>query len=252
MDINFKSGSSESKQYKKTAIIVVTYKAIDYVKKCIGSIQKHTHIPYELIVIDNNSNDQVPHYLKSIKDITLILNHENRLLTPAQNQGLKAIADDAAYVLFLNPDMEIFREDWLIRMINLLESDEHIGIVGPICNYHPLGPLKGNIDMCCLLVRRQVIDVCGLDENYPWNGAGLVLTASAWSRGWRYKHLRYPKIVTHHGAKSRAYHHIVNDSINQRDIFRHFGLTPRWSLWGLFRQIFIRPGTLWKMMIKKS
>jgi len=248
-----KTRATLNKNYKKTAIIIVTYKAINYVKRCIESIRKYTYVPFELIIIDNHSNDEVPQYLKSLKDITLILNEENRLLTPAQNQGLKEISDGAEYILFLNPDVDILREDWLPRMIDLLESKSNIGITGPICNYHPLGPLKGNIDMCCLLVRRNVLDACGgLDENYPWNGSGLVLTAAAWSKGWRFKHLLRPNIVRHHGVKSRAYHHIPNNPINQREIFKKFGLTPKWSLWGLLRQMWFRPETLWQILTRKS
>ena len=238
--------------YKKTSIIVVTYKAIDYLKRCVESIQEYTHVPYELIMIDNHSDDDVPQYLKSVKGITLILNNDNRLLTPAQTQGLQRLSEDVEYVLFLNPDIEIIKEGWLTRMIDLLESKSHIGIVGPICNYHPMGPLKGCIDMSCLLVRRNVLEECGgLDENYPWNGAGLVLAAAAWTKGWRYKHLPRPKIVVHHKAKSRSYHHIPNYYINQKKVFIMFGLAPHWSLLGLLRQIWYRPETLWQMVKEK-
>ena len=106
--------------------------------------------------------------------------------------------------------------------------------------------------MCCMLVRRQVLDAChGLDNNYPWNGGGLVLTADAWSKGWRYAHLRKPKIIVHYKAKSRSHKHIPNQYVDQRAIFKKYGLHPVWSFWGFLCQLYYRPETLWKIIKKK-
>ncbi|MFC1568998.1 glycosyltransferase family 2 protein [bacterium] len=237
---------------KKTAIIIVTYKALPYVKQCVQSIKEHTKHPYELIIIDNNSGPEMVSYLRSLQDITLIENQDNRLLTPAQNQGLDKISKDVTYVLFLNPDIQVLQDGWLTEMIDLIESKENIGSVGPVCNYHPLGPLKGNIDMCCMLVRREVLDACsGLDNQYPWNGGGLILTAHAWSKGWRYAHLRQPKIVIHHKAKSRSYKQLPNQPIDQRVVFQKYGLKPVWSFWGFCRQLYYHPETVWNMIKAK-
>lgn len=238
---------------KKTAIIIVTYQALPYVRQCIRSIREHTKSPYELIIIDNHSGPEVVSYLRSVPDITLIENQENRLLTPGQNQGLEVISDDAAYVLFLNPDIEVLRDDWLEQMIERIESGKKIGSTGPVCNYHPMAPLQGNIDMCCMLVRREMLDACGgLDERYPWNGGGLALTAKGWSLGWRYAHLRSPGIVIHHKAKSRSYKHISNQPVDVKALFLENGLKPTWTLSGFCRQVFYRPETLWNMITRKS
>jgi len=237
---------------KKTSIIIVTYKALDYVKKCFKSIRENTETPYEVIVVDNDSGPEMLNYLESLDWIKLIANNENRLLTPAQNQGLKEISSEGEYVLFLNPDVEVLRNDWLQCMIHLAESRQKIGIVGPIRNYHPLAPLKGNIDMACLMVKREVLEVCGpLDENYPWNGAGLVLTANAWSRGYRYAHLKHPEIIEHHRKKSRAFNDLPNQQIDFRNVFMNYNIKPRWSLMGLIVQLVKRPGELWTILKRR-
>ncbi|MBN1479772.1 glycosyltransferase [candidate division KSB1 bacterium] len=233
--------------YKKTSIIIVSYKALNYLQQCIESIRANTTIPYELIIVDNNSGEPTTRYLLAQRDIKLVLNKQNVLLTPAQSQALKLVDKDSHYVLFLNPDMRILRPDWLQLMIDRMESQEKVGIVGPIYNVQAIGPLFGNIDMACLLARTILLhDTGGLNTNFPWNGAGFILTVDAWSHGWRYKHLKWPKIIKHYGAKSRSFNKIPNTKIDQRAEILKRGLKPSWSLVYFLRQFFQRPDLIWK------
>ena len=42
-----------------TSIIILSYNNLNYTKQCLESIRKYTHNEnYEIIVIDNNSNEQ--------------------------------------------------------------------------------------------------------------------------------------------------------------------------------------------------
>lgn len=233
--------------YNKTSIIIVSYKALDYLKICLDSIRAKTTAPFEIIVVDNNSGEPTIGYLEKQKDIKLLLNNENVLLTPAQNQALQRIDSDSEYVLFLNPDMRILRSDWLQRLIDLMESGKKIGIVGPLYNVQPIGPLFGNIDMACLMARKKMLEqVGGLDTNFPWNGAGFILTADAWRHGWRYKHLKHPAIIKHYGAKSRSHNKIPNTKIDQRAELLKRGLRPTWSLKHFIKQALKRPDLIWK------
>lgn len=233
--------------YKKTSIIIVSYKALDYLKGCVDSIRENTTVPYELIIVDNDSGEPTTGYLKAQKNIKVILNTENVLLTPAQIQALEIVDPESRYVLFLNPDMRILRNDWLERMIDRMESKENIGIVGPLYNVQAIGPLYGNIDMACLMTRKEVLnDTNGLDINYPWNGAGFILTADAWKHGWRYRYVKKPDIIKHYGAKSRSHNKIPNTKIIQRDELLKRGLKPTWSLFNFIKQIVKRPDLIWK------
>lgn len=233
--------------YKKTSIIIVSYKALDYLQRCIESIRANTTIPYEIIIVDNASGEPTLSYVQAQPDIKLILNDKNVLLTPAQRQALKLVDNTSHYVLFLNPDMRILRSDWLQRMIDLMESQDNIGIVGPIYNVQAIGPLFGNIDMACLMARTTLLqDTGGLNVNFPWNGAGFILTVDAWSHGWRFAHLKSPKIIRHYGAKSRSHNKIPNTKINQRAEIAKRGLEPWWSLIYFIRQILQRPDLIWK------
>ena len=56
----------------KAAICIANYKTFDFTKLCLRSIRKFTKYPYEVIVIDNASNDESLDYLKSLDWIRLI------------------------------------------------------------------------------------------------------------------------------------------------------------------------------------
>lgn len=231
---------------QKTSIIIVTYKALDYVKSCLNSIFEKTRDPFELIIVDNNSGEDMIEYLSGIKDIKLIKNETNRLLTPAQNQALEQVSDDSEYVLFLNPDTVILKEGWLEEFKKPFIQDKTVGIVGPFRNYSYIGPLCGNIDMCCLMTRHSMLRKSGgLDNEYPWNGAGFVYTAWAWSQGFVSLHLKKPQMVRHYHKKSRSFNFIPNREIYPKRVMQEHGITPKFSLKGLYNQIINHPGTVW-------
>ena len=42
----------------KAAICIVNYKTLDFTRLCLRSIRKFTNFPYEVIVVDNDSQDE--------------------------------------------------------------------------------------------------------------------------------------------------------------------------------------------------
>ena len=61
----------------KLSVITLTYNKLEYTKKFIESLYKYTK-DFELIIVDNGSTDGTVEYLKSLKDVKLILNNENK------------------------------------------------------------------------------------------------------------------------------------------------------------------------------
>jgi GT2 family glycosyltransferase len=47
----------------KATICVVNYKTLDFTKLCLRSIRKFTKHPYEVIIVDNDSQDSSLEYL---------------------------------------------------------------------------------------------------------------------------------------------------------------------------------------------
>ena len=118
------------------SIIMLTWNALEYTKKCITSIEKFTHYPYEIIFVDNSSTDGSVEYLRDLiknhDNYKLIENNENKGFSKGNNQGVAAASGE--YVMLLNNDV-LVSKNWLSRMVNSIEKHKKIGTVGPVTNH---------------------------------------------------------------------------------------------------------------------
>lgn len=188
------------------SIVIVTYNAVEYVRRCLESIHRHSHVPYEVLVIDNASQAETREFLRSQTGIRLFLNEDNLLWSGGCNQGMREAHPASRYLLLLNPDTEVLRSDWLEVMIRHMESDPQIGIVGTQHHYRDAGPIYGWLDGQCFMIRREVIESIGyLDaERFPMGGAPQLFTIKAFKAGWSYKRVHQKsRLIVHHKAKSR-------------------------------------------------
>jgi GT2 family glycosyltransferase len=221
------------------SVIVVTYNALDHVRACVSGVLGRTRIPLELIVVDNASDPPTREYLRSLQGVRLIQNEQNRLWCAGCNQGIRAADARSRFVLLLNSDVEILRDDWLEVMLALMESDLRVALVGPQHHHLPVGPVYGFLDGHCLLLRRAVLEEVGLldEARWPWWGAPAELAVAAFARGWTYK-VVHPDdaIVRHHGSRSKTeeVRRIIAGMPapvhSFPDILRRHGLRPRASL----------------------
>jgi GT2 family glycosyltransferase len=176
-------------------MVVLTFNQLDETKKCFDSLERHTRLPYELIVVDNASTDGTVEYLRdyaaSRHHVKVVENVSNRGFAGGNNQGL-ALAR-GKYLLLINNDT-VVTPLWLEDLIEIMERHPDTGLVGPMSNY--VGGLQlvkdvsyrdlfgleafaadrrerfcgdapqvRHLSAFCLLVRRPVIErIGGLDE----------------------------------------------------------------------------------------
>lgn len=217
--------------------MVVTYNALEFVQRCLASVKARTRVPYELIVVDNLSEEPVRAWLSEQRDAGVIhklfLNDENKLWGPGVNQGMAEADPRSPYLLLLNPDTEALLDDWLDQLLALLESDDRIGIVGPEQIYLPTGPVFGGVDGHCLLMRRAVYEATGgIDEQFPWWGGGMKFNAAAWAAGWRFAICEEP-VLAHYEGRSNAERDDPVDAVipDYEEMLRSVGITPRPETW---------------------
>src|SRR3989338_10847233 len=87
---------------------------------------------YEIILVnDGSSEPEFLDYLSKTKHRVLNL-PKNVGFAKANNEGFKAARGD--YIMTLNSDT-LVHKDWLSIMVNTLESDENIAVVGPTVLY---------------------------------------------------------------------------------------------------------------------
>ncbi len=119
------------------SIIIVNYNSLDFIKKCIKSIEDHVRgdkLNYQILVVDNNSSDGSIEYLrerdKKNGRFHLISNQSNLGFSRASNLG--AIKAGGEYLLFLNPDTRFVSGNLkdLIDFYCQKDKSEKAGIVG--------------------------------------------------------------------------------------------------------------------------
>lgn len=87
------------------SIIIISYNTSEITINCLKSIFQDKglkEIPFEIIIVDNNSKDDSVAQIKKFKKIKLIANKFNGGFGKANNQGLKIAKGN--YILFLNSD----------------------------------------------------------------------------------------------------------------------------------------------------
>jgi len=110
------------------SIIIVNYRSWDVLAKCIKSFNEYTpNLSYEIIVVDNNSQDnQLNDFKQKFHEIMLITNKGNYGFSSGCNLG----ADNAKgeYLLFLNPDVTLTKSSAIDNMFNFAVANPNVGI----------------------------------------------------------------------------------------------------------------------------
>lgn len=110
-------------------IIILCWNNLKYTKLCIESIFKYTKQPFQLIVVDQGSHDGTSKYLKETLNNSLIIsNCENKGFSCGNNQALRYAKCE--YILILNNDCEIMKDNWIDLMV---DANRSAGIVGAAC-----------------------------------------------------------------------------------------------------------------------
>lgn len=114
-------------------VIIANWNGEKLLRECLESFFMNTFCSNcHIVVVDDASVDGSVDMLKrEFPKIKLIRNRKNLGFSKANNIGIRyAMARDAHYVLLLNNDIVITEKKWLATMVNVLESDKKIGIVG--------------------------------------------------------------------------------------------------------------------------
>lgn len=112
------------------SIVIPAFNQLEFCRQCIQSIIVGTRYPYRLILVDNGSTDGVGEYFDSIQGATVIHAGENKGFAGGVNLGMAAAE---GHVLLLNSDT-IVPTGWLDGLVQSMDSDPKIGMVGPMSN----------------------------------------------------------------------------------------------------------------------
>lgn len=119
---------------KLISVIIVTHNRERDINLCLTSVFKSNYDNYEVIVVDNASNDNTVEVLEKnyCNKIKLIKSDKNLMAGGGRNEGIKHAQGE--YLCFVDSD-NIVDKNFLTELVKLAESDEEIGFVGPKMYY---------------------------------------------------------------------------------------------------------------------
>lgn len=127
--------STSGKEIKsEVTIIVQAYNNLEKTKRCVESIIKYTDdVDYDLLFIDNGSEPDTLEYFKSVNvDKKTIVRVDNNIGSafPGEVISLNMLSK---YVAYIANDI-IVTKNWLSNILKVMESDNTIGLVNPVCS----------------------------------------------------------------------------------------------------------------------
>lgn len=143
-DMGFYSVQYKVKDEPLVSIIIPSKDEVESLKKCLASIEKSSYTNYEVIVVENNSNESTFEFYREIASdngnggcYEGTLASGQRLCIAVWKDGFNysklnnfgATYAKGEYFVLLNNDIEIISEDWLEEMLANSQR-KNVGIVG--------------------------------------------------------------------------------------------------------------------------
>ncbi len=210
---------------KKASIIIVNWNGKELLADCIGSVLRQTFKGFEIILVDNGSQDGSVEFVEqafpSVKVVSL---SENTGFTGGNIEGYRV--SSGHYIVLLNNDAKL-SERWLEHMVAAVESDPDIGFcsskividgtlmidsAGDVFTSAFTGTKLGEYEeegnfvqrrlvpgacAAAVIYKREMLDEIGfLDPDFFLNHEDTDLNMRAWLAGW--KCLFVPEAVAYH------------------------------------------------------
>jgi glycosyltransferase involved in cell wall biosynthesis/GT2 family glycosyltransferase len=120
-------------------VVIVSHQNLPELKEVIRRLYKYTNTYFNLIVVDNNSDEEVVSYLSSLEtqvgNMTLIQSDKNLMVGPGTN--LAASQGSSEYIIYLcGKEGFIMNHGWDQLMINYMDEHPDVGLAGHL-GYSP-------------------------------------------------------------------------------------------------------------------
>jgi glycosyltransferase involved in cell wall biosynthesis len=212
----------------RVSAIVAVYNGADRLGEAVDSILSQDDPPFEIIVVDDGSNDETPGVIRAYERNIRAFHQPNSGLAAAHNLGLKHADGDA--VSFLDHD-DLWPKGRLAAMTKLMQSDGAIDVVSgqvkievedeKLLAVHDQSRLVTTYrpwSVQSLLIRRNVFDQVGFFDTRMTQGMDIDWYIRARESGVRYAFLpEITLIYRFHGSNMTS-----NASELSLDILRAF------------------------------
>ena len=116
------------------SIIIVNYNGLKHLKECFDSLNNLTYRNFEIIFVDNGSQDKSVEFVsKNYQKVKIVHLDKNYGFSGGNNVG--ASRSKGKYLALLNNDTRVDK-NWLIELIKVAQDSREIGIVASKVYYY--------------------------------------------------------------------------------------------------------------------
>ena len=130
-----RDGIRSSLPATRVDVVICVHNALEDVRRCLESVLSRTALDFALIVVNDGSGPETTRWLRhsaARHSVIELIETDGPLgYTRAANRGLRA--GKSPYVVLLNSDTIVPRL-WVESLLHCLQSDDRLGIVGPLSN----------------------------------------------------------------------------------------------------------------------
>jgi len=113
-------------------IIIPNYQNLEYLKLCVNSIMLNTLHPFNIVISDAGSGEDVWEYLNNIKGVKVLGSPDQRLnFSEACNAGINA--SRSKYFVILNSDV-VVSKGWLQNLVHDMSTVPRLAACGVLSN----------------------------------------------------------------------------------------------------------------------
>lgn len=253
------------------SIVIVNYKSKEKIKKCLKSIllADLSGLNWELIVVENDSGDDLSDLLTDFKNSKLIKSDKNLGMGGGNNLGIKIAQGE--FILILNPDTEL-KPEAIKTLFRYIKENKDVYIIGPkllnpdlslqySCSYFPrpwtpifrrtfIGKFfQKHLDWflmkdfdhkstrevdwlmgSCLLIRSDDFD--GFDERFFMYFEDIDVCRRAWHYGKKVVYHPEAEVIHHHAresAKKPWYLGVIKSKLTREHIKSWFRYFLKWG-----------------------
>lgn len=221
----------------KVTVVIPCYNNFETIAKTYNSVLDQTFKDYNIIIVNDGSNEETTALVNSFENEDLILiNQKNQGVVTARNNGIEVAK--SKYILTLDGD-DFFEPSFLKRSVDFLEANPKCGVVS--CNYNVINEdglsnvskLKDYPTLNDLLIKNR-LPANALYRRVCWEqtkGYDIVFNdgfedwdywINVASKGWRIKIFKEPLLNVFIKKKSRNRVAMRNDIALRRLVFNKY------------------------------
>jgi glycosyltransferase involved in cell wall biosynthesis len=157
---------------KSVSIIIPVYNEAAHLPACLDAISAQTVMPYEVIVVDNNSTDATVSIAQGY-DFVTVVREKRQGVVFARDRGFNIARGSILGRIDADTIME---PDW-VEMVETSFLDDQVGAITGTVHYYDIANAAA-IDASDLLIRRMTAKLFG--SKVPLQGANMAIRRSVW------------------------------------------------------------------------